>query len=309
MIVTVTMNPAIDKTAYVQKLHPGSLNRLQDVRTDVGGKGINVSRTVAALGGSSIATGFLAGASGNVIEQALENAPGIIPDFLHIGGETRTNLKVVGEDGSLTELNERGPLATEADFAALTEKIGRYAGAGTIFVLAGSCAPGIPEDGYRQLIRLMRGSGARVLLDADGPQLAAALGERPNVIKPNAYELCQLFGRSQADEAELIRMGRELTETGIDLVCVSMSESGALFLTKEQVIRVPGLHVEVRSTVGAGDAMVAAISYGLDRNYAPEECVRLAVAASAAACTTSGTNPPDRACVDSLKAQVILQKL
>lgn len=306
MIITVTINPAIDKTAEVETIHPRALNRLTKVEKDVGGKGINVSKAIAALGGSSTACGFLAGSTGRLIEELLREK-GITPDFIQVSGETRTNLKLVEPGGYLTEFNEQGPTVTGEELEALRNKLVSYATPETIFVLAGSRCPGVPEDIYRQLILAVKEKGSRVFLDADGPLFAAALEAVPHVVKPNSFELAQYFGlEGEPSREEIAALGRRLVEKGVRLVCVSMGGEGACFFTEEGAWYAPSLPVEVHSTVGAGDTMAAAVCYGLDQGKPLEDCLRLAMAASAGAVTTEGTKPPDRALVARLEKQVTL---
>lgn len=306
MTITVTINPAIDKTARAEAIHLRGLNRLTRVEKDVGGKGINVSKAIAALGGSSIACGFLAGATGRLIEELLQKE-GITPDFIHVSGETRTNLKLVEPGGYLTEFNEQGPTVTGEELAALRNKLVSYASPETIFVLAGSRCPGVPEDIYRQLILAVKEKGSRVFLDADGPLFAKALEACPDVVKPNSFELAQYFGlEGEPSREKIVALGRRLVERGVKLVCVSMGGKGACFFTEKRSWYAPGLPVEVRSAVGAGDAMAAALCYGLDQGMALEDRLRLAMAASAGAVTTEGTKPPDRALVARLEEQVTL---
>lgn len=312
MIVTVTVNPAMDKTAEIDCLRPRALNRLAGVVSDVGGKGINVSKTIAALGRQSVACGFLAGQTGRSIEQTLCQWPGggIRPDFLTVPGETRTNLKLVEPGGELTELNEQGPRLSPADLDALAQKLEGYAAPGTLFVLAGSVGPGVPPELYRDLTRKLKQRGAKVFVDADGPLFARALEAVPDIIKPNAFELGQYFGLDHTPEGEeLIGLGRTLAARGIGLVCISMGGEGACFVQGERVWRAPALPVTPRSTVGAGDAMVAAIACGVEEDLPLEDCLRLGMAVSAGAVTTRGTRPPDLETVRQLTAQVCLTEL
>lgn len=308
MIVTLTMNPAVDKTARLERLIPHGLNRLPEVLWDIGGKGINVSRTVAALGGTSIACGLVAGQTGAGICKALEALPGVEPDFLTLArGETRTNLKIMEADGALTELNEAGPQVSPEELEELTQKLLRHAGPDTLFVLAGSVGPGVPADFYAGLIRQLHSCGARVFADADGALLAQAIQAGPDIIKPNAFELSQYFGLDHiATDAELVELGHTLVEQGIGAVCISMGGDGACLVTGQGAWRSPALPVAVASSVGAGDAMVGAISYALDGGQTMEEGFRLAMAASSAAVTTPGTKPPARETVDRLLPQVEL---
>lgn len=309
MIITVTMNPAIDKTVDIGAFEHGGLNRIQRVVLDAGGKGINVSRTVKELGGTTIATGFLAGNSGAVIEKMLEEY-GIQADFVHVGGETRTNIKVVEQDGTVTELNEPGPSVTPEQTEALLEKLEAYADSNTLFVLAGSIPQGIGKDIYRVITEKVHAKGAAVLVDADGALFARSLAAVPDMVKPNRVELEAYFhAECSADQETLIRMGDRLLEQGIGLVAVSMGSEGALFLKKDQKYGSRGLSVKTHSTVGAGDAMVAALAYGWDQKWTLEKSAALGMAVSAGAVMTLGTKPPARETVEELLKQVQLEKI
>ncbi len=306
MIITVTINPAIDKTAEIEAIRPRALNRLTQVERDVGGKGINVSKAIAALGGGTTACGFLAGSTGRLIEEMLREG-GITPDFLQVPGETRINLKLMEPGGHLTEFNEQGPSVTGQDLERLRDKLVDYASPEALFVFSGSACPGAPEDIYRQLILAVKAKGSRVFLDADGPLFARALEAGPDIVKPNSFELAQYFGvEGELSRGQLCALGRRLVEMGIGLACVSMGGDGACFFTGDRAWYAPSLSVEVRSTVGAGDTMAAAVCYGLDQGMALEDCLRLALAASAGAVTTPGTKPPRRELVFSLLERVEL---
>lgn len=309
MIVTVTMNPAIDKTVDIEHLERGGLNRITHVELDAGGKGINVSKTISQLGGKSIATGFIAGNCGQLI-QGVMNDWGIENDFITISGETRTNTKVFERTGELTELNEPGPVAEEKDVQALLEKLGGYAKEDTLFVLAGSIPQGVEKDIYYRIIELVHKKGAKVLLDADGELFTKALEAGPDIIKPNRVELEQYAGVDYvASEQELLQIAQKMMGKGIETVAVSMGKSGAIFLKEGYQVRCPGLRVKAHSTVGAGDAMVAALSYSWDQKLSPEATVKMCMAVSAGAVTTIGTKPPTRDVVDSLMEQVQIEEI
>lgn len=309
MIITVTMNPAIDKTAFVEQLERGSLNRLKNVITDAGGKGINVSKTVKALGGETVATGFIGGSGGNLIEKVLKEQ-GIKSDFVEIKNEVRTNMKVLEAGGFVTELNEPGPVVSGEELERLTRKLIGYAGEDVLFILAGSIPGGIGKSVYKDLILKVKEKGSRVFLDADGELFIHSLEAGPDFIKPNRAELEEYYHMDyRADEKELVKMGRKLLEKGVRMAAISLGQMGALFLTKDQVIKCPGLKVEAHSTVGAGDAMVAALAYGIDKGIGLEECARLGLAVSAGAVTTQGTKPPARELVDELIKSVEIIKL
>lgn len=304
MIITVTMNPAIDKTADLEHFEHGGLNRLRNVIVDAGGKGINVSKTIKELGGETIATGFLGGSGGLMIKKVLMEQ-GIQFDFVDIINEVRTNLKIVESDGNVTELNEPGPFVTEEELELLTAKLLNYANEEALFVLAGSIPNGISKNIYKILTQKLKEKGAKVFVDADGELFINSLEASPDFIKPNRLELEEYFHKDyRVDEDELIVMGQKLLDKGVGMIAISLGQMGALFLNKEKVYRCPGLKVEAHSTVGAGDAMVAALSFGLHQGLALEECAKLGIAASAGAVTTKGTKPPKRELVNELMQKV-----
>jgi 1-phosphofructokinase len=304
MIITVTMNPAIDKTGEIDCFERGGLNRLKNVILDAGGKGINVSKTIKELGGETLATGFLGGSGGGFIKRVLCEQ-GIPFDFIEIRNEIRSNLKVVEADGNVTELNEPGPVVTKEELEALTNKLLNYANKDAIFILAGSIPSGIPKDVYHTLTLKIKEKGAKVFLDADGELFIQALEAGPDLIKPNRTELEEYFHKNdRVQENELITLGQRLLQKGIGMVSISLGPMGALFITKDNVLRCPGLNVDAHSTVGAGDAMVAALSYGFSQGLTLEECAKLGIAASAGAVTTKGTKPPTRELVDELIKKV-----
>lgn len=304
MIITVTLNPAIDKTAELAEFHHGGLNRLMNVIRDAGGKGINVSKTISALGGESIATGFIGGSAGDFIKNSLLEK-GIKADFVSVKGETRINLKVVEGNGFVTELNEPGPDITKEEIEELKQKLIQYASPDTVYVFAGSIPKSVSTDAYREMIVSVKEKGAKVFLDADGQLFRDVIDTKPDIIKPNRVELEEYFHMNyRASEEELVAMGRKFLEKGAGFVAVSLGQMGALFITQSEVLRCPGLKVEAHSTVGAGDAMVAGLTYGIDLGLSLEECVKLAMATSAGAVTTIGTKAPERTLVDALQQQV-----
>ncbi|MDO5417599.1 MAG: 1-phosphofructokinase [Lachnospiraceae bacterium] len=307
MIITVTMNPAIDKTVDIERLERGGLNRIQNVEMDAGGKGINVSKTIKALGGESLAVGFLGGKAGEAIESVLKDW-GIPADFIQVGGETRTNLKVVEKMGEVTELNEPGPAVSEAQVEELLSKLESYADADTLFVLAGSIPKGVDKNIYKVITERVHKKGAKVLMDADGELFVHGLEGKPDMVKPNRVELEAYYHLDyRASESELASMGRKLLNNGSSLAAISLGQMGALFLNEERIVRCPGLTVKAHSTVGAGDAMVAALAYSWDKKLDFEHTVQLGMAASAGAVTTIGTKPPAREVVDELVKQVVIE--
>jgi 1-phosphofructokinase len=315
MILTVTLNPALDKTAETDALKVNALNRLRAVRLDAGGKGVNVSAVILSLGGKSIATGFAGGSSGKELLSLIAQK-GIEADFVRIVGATRTNLKIVDDRGGLTELNEPGPVIKTEEWHKLQQKLSSYGTAGNIIALSGSIPAGIGAEIYRNLSSTLRRSGAEVFLDADGDALKYALegapDEVPDYIKPNRHELLRYFGIAEAEnppETKLIALCRSLLDKGVKLIALSMGDKGALFVNKNGVWRSAALDVPVRSAVGAGDSMTGALIYGFVQRLPDERCFALSIAASAGACASEGTNPPSRAAVDALLTKTRIEKI
>ena len=306
MIITVTLNPALDKTAEVDRLQTGELNRLQNVITDIGGKGINVSKMIQALGGTSIATGFVGGGSGDEIVNTLSRK-GIRADFVSVDSTTRTNLKVVDADAVLTELNEPGVEVTTADAEKLLNKIATYAGPNTIFVLAGSLCQGVDPEFYPRIIRLIHKYGGLAFLDVDGEAFEAAIAEKPDFIKPNRHELLEYFNIHEIlGSKDLSELCLRLVDMGIPKIALSMGKEGAMFFNGTSCTYAHGLNVKAHSAVGAGDSMMGAFAYGISKEYSWNETSRLALAASAGAVTTIGTKPPSKELIEELLPQVEL---
>lgn len=306
MIITVCMNPAIDKTVEIEKLVAGGLNRIQKVEYDAGGKGINVSKTIHELGGKSIATGFLGGNAGKTIEAVLREK-NIKCDFVYVDRETRTNTKVFEKSGEVTELNEPGAVISEEKLQELLEKLEGYAKEDTLFVLSGSIPKGVDKEIYGKITTLVHKKGAKVLLDADGELFRAALPANPDMIKPNREELSEYAGLGTlATKEELKILAENFLKQGIETAAISMGKSGAMFLWNGYCAECPALSVKAHSTVGAGDAMVAALAYAWESKLDREETIRLCMATSAGAVTTIGTKPPSKELVEELKKQVVI---
>lgn len=179
-----------------------------------------------------------------------------------------------------------------------------------MFILAGSIPKGVDKGIYAEITRIVHAKGAKVLMDADGELFRKALPASPDIIKPNRVELEEYAGIDyRTSDEELLGLARNLRNQGIETVAVSMGKSGAMLVREGYEVRCPALSVKAHSTVGAGDAMVAALAYAEDNGLGNEETMRLCMAASAGAVTTIGTKPPTRELVDTLMEQVIINKL
>lgn len=293
MIRTVTLNPAVDRTATIERFTVDAVNRVVDSRLDAGGKGVNVSKAIHTLGGKSVAYGFLGGAAGQFIREFLDSQ-GIEHRFVTIRGETRTNLKIVDPVlGTHTDVNEGGPSIGMEELARLEETLFSGAGSGDLFILSGSTGVGVDTSIYAFWIRRCRELGIRSLLDADGAALIAGASAKPTAMKPNIDELSRLVGRPLPDIPAALVAARSLLGGGTELVVVSLGSDGALFVDPRVSIRAHGIPIHALSTVGAGDSVVAALALGLERGDDLERLVRPAIAAGTAAAATAGSAPFD----------------
>lgn len=308
MIITVTMNPAVDKTITLDHLELGGLSRVKSIKQDAGGKGINVSKTIKALQGDSLALGFVGGESGEFIVKSL-NALEIKHDFVYLDQNTRVNTKVVENNGRVSEINEPGPIINREMVDLLLEKVRKYATNDVVFVLAGSIPLGVDKKIYSKIIDIAHLNGAKAILDADGDLFKESLASNPDYVKPNREEL-EKYAKldHEASKEELIAIGEDLKTKGIGNVLISLGQQGALFLMDQNAF-VPGLKVTAQSTVGAGDALVGALAYSVEKGLDLDELIKLAIATSAGAVTTHGTQPPTIELVNELKKDVKIEML
>lgn len=310
MIYTVTLNPALDKTVEIPSLTVDSVNRITAMRTDPGGKGINVSKVIQKLGGESTATGILGGNTGQAIRSALE-AMKIRTDFRFVEGETRTNLKVIDPvNHTNTDLNEPGVTVSEEILNGLLKELLLKLHNGDIVILSGSLPKGSPKNTYGTWIRACKEAGAKVFLDADRELLLEGLQASPYLIKPNHHELSELMDKTLEAPDELEKAARSLMKKyNIEKVVVSMGSAGALYITAQETIYAEGLKVPVQSTVGAGDSVVAALAVSEESGRSLEDTIRLSTACGAANVMCSGTQAAEYSVIEELMPKVTFRKL
>ena len=310
MIYTVTLNPALDKTVEIPSLTVDAVNRITSMRTDPGGKGINVSKVIQKLGGASVAAGILGGDTGRAILSALTEM-GLTTLFHFVEGETRTNMKIIDPDNHTnTDINEPGVTVSEEILEKLLEELLAKVTKEDIVVISGSMPKGSPKDTYYTWTKAFREKGAKVILDADGDLLKAGLKASPYLIKPNNHELGALTGRALETPEEIAETAAELMkEYGIGKVVVSMGGDGAVYVTKDKTIYAEGLKVPVGSTVGAGDSVVAAHAVSEEEGKTLEETVRLSTAVGAANVMCSGTQAAEYEVVETLLPKVVFRTI
>lgn len=309
MIITVTLNPAVDKTVTLPMFTIGKVNRVTSMRMDPGGKGINVSKVIRGLGGRSIAMGILGGATGEYIKNCLDDLS-IEHDFLYVQEPTRTNMKIVDPQlGTNTDINEAGPFVSAEMLEKVYAKVAERVCTGDIVVLAGKTPPGADESLYADWIRNLRMRGIKVYLDVDGSMLRLGVDALPDLIKPNDEEFSQLLGRDLHSIHDIKDAALGLINRGISQIAVSLGARGVLFVNKDSCIHAQGLKVPVISTVGAGDATMASLAFGYNQSLSPEETMRLALAAGAASVMCDGTQAVSLDTVRKLAQKVDLISL
>lgn len=289
MIVTVTLNPAMDKTIILDGMDIGEVNRADSVRNDIGGKGVNVSKVLKMFGTDTIATGFLGGISEAIFRRELEKI-GIEDRFISIQGNTRTNIKLIDrKNNTNTDINEPGPFISSEELKMFFQVFDEAVHEGDLVVLSGGIPLNIPSDIYGRLTKIANQKGTKVIVDAEGEALHHALEEIPYMIKPNEKELSAFLGKEILSEEEIIEEAKNFVKEGIQKVLVSRGDKGSIFVTRDSVFIGRGIKVKVKSTVGAGDSMVAALVYAEEQKFNDYETLVLAQATGAAAVTTEGT--------------------
>ncbi|MFF8918500.1 1-phosphofructokinase family hexose kinase [Streptomyces sp. NPDC015032] len=311
MILTVTLNTALDLTYDVPELVPHASHRVSDMSERPGGKGLNVARVLSALGHDTVVTGFAGGSTGAVLRELLAApapretdptaaAAPVTDALVEVAGNTRRTIAVVDRaTGDTTQLNEPGPLVTAAEWAAL---LGRYeellTGADAV-ALCGSLPPGIHVGAYAELVRLARTAGVPVLLDTSGEPLRRGIAARPDLIKPNADELARLTG-----SREPLRATRDARRRGAHGVVASLGPDGMLAVTPDGTWQAAPPAKVLGNPTGAGDSAVAGLLSGLVEGLSWPDRLRRAVALSTATVLSPTAGDFDRAAYEELLPRV-----
>ena len=304
MIYTVTLNPSLDRTLSVPELNPGAIHRARLVREDLGGKGINVSRGLQALGIPSRILGFAGGWSGAALQAGLLEE-GFDASFVEVGSEIRQNITLFDESsGQYTKINELGPEVQAQHVSALEEQIDRVAQPGDLWAFCGSLPPEAPPDLYARLIRQVQESQGLAFLDTSGAALRLGMSARPFCIKINAEEVLEVLrGRRKAD-LDLASVASGLQEGATRLVVLTRGAQGlVLALGDERLVAFPP-SVPARSSVGAGDATMAGLLWAVSENCEPAMLARRAAACGTAAAMQEGTGVGEAALVRELLDKV-----
>ncbi|NQX02829.1 1-phosphofructokinase, partial [bacterium] len=268
-IVTITLNPAIDQTVFIERLTVGKVNRVHRHCRQAGGKGINVSSMLGGYGLPSTATGFLGRDNPRVFEELFKN-PLIRDEFIRVPGETRTGIKIVDEaTRETTDLNFPGLEPTFADLQQFEKILRKLVKPGRWFVVAGSLPIGISPDFFGEILALLKRGGAKVAADTSGEALKIAIAGGADLVKPNEHELAEFLGHELPDFASRVDAAQQLQREKVPHVILSLGSEGALFISPEKALMAAAPPVKVVSTVGAGDSLLAGYLAGLTTGLKP----------------------------------------
>lgn len=313
MIYTITLNPAIDRTMWVERIRDDEPNRIVREENYAGGKSVDVSKVLKNLGVESTALGFIGGFAGMELEGRLLNE-GIGTDFIRVSGETRTNI-IIHEMSTGRQLSfyARGPEIRPHELVMLIEQIEALR-APEIVTIGGSLPPGLSPAVYRRIVAEAKkcehnGCRAKVFLDVDGLSLRSGIEACPDVIKPNIHELSELVGRELKEIDEVLAAAREINRRGVEVVLVSMGPRGIVLVSAHEEYHAIPPQVRVENTVGAGDSSVAGFIYGMVSGKPLDECLIYAVAAGTATTLRKGTALASREDFELLIPQVTLKTL
>ena len=308
-ILTVTLNPGLDKTYNLDEFIPGKVNRCSELRLDPGGKGINVSRALTNFKTATLATGIIGGEKGKLLKKLLLEE-GVESDFLETEGNTRINCKIFDiKTKDTTDINEPGIPMTPETLNLFTEKYKTHLKSADYVVLAGSTPPGTDEKIYKTLAEEASKQGVRVILDTEGQKLHEGIKALPYAIKPNIHEFEDLCGKTMKNRADILNSIREVHQSGVELVVVTMGAEGAIFMQGNIAYKTLPLSTERKSTVGCGDSVVAAMCYSLVNGFDLKKTAMICAAAGSATAATNGTVMCTKEDITNLYSKVITDRI
>ncbi|MBC6492878.1 1-phosphofructokinase family hexose kinase [Flavihumibacter stibioxidans] len=290
MIITITPNPAVDKSTSTEQLVPEKKLRCTEMVVEAGGGGINVSKALTRLGAPNMAIITSGGINGQQLEACLKQE-NILYNAVSVSGETRENM-VVLETNSNNQFRFvlPGPTLDGTDADKILSALAGLPDKPKLIVGSGSLPPGFNTDFYARIAAYANANGIPCLIDCSGEPLLKAAETGVFLLKPNLHELSQLTGKEKLETGEVLDAARQLLQSGrCQMVVVSLGAQGALLVTRDQHLQVSAPTVKKQSTVGAGDSMVAGMAYQIWKNASPEDMVRYGVACGTAATMNPGT--------------------
>lgn len=289
MILTVTLNAAIDKRYVVEEFKVGEVNRVKECAYVPGGKGLNVSKPAAVAGAEVVATGFVGGHAGNYIEASLKDYH-VKSAFYHLESESRSCINIWDEKNCVqTEFLEPGFTVTESEFQGFVEEFKELVKQADVVAMSGSVPKGLDGTAYQKLVKVVKDAGKKVILDTSGKLLEMGIEACPTMIKPNIDEIRMLTGKECTEIGEIVEAAKEIHARGVEVVAVSLGADGSLAVSDEGVFRAIVPRIDAVNTVGCGDSMIAGFALGFAEGLGIEETLRKASAISAAAALSEET--------------------
>lgn len=309
MILTVTLNAAIDKRYVVEDFKVGEVNRVKACSYVPGGKGLNVSKPASIYGAEVVATGFVGGHAGNYIEDALKPF-GIRSEFYHVDAESRSCINIWDEVKQVqTEFLEPGFTIGLKDWEGFEEKFKSLAVKAEVVAMSGSVPKGLDGTAYQRLVKIVKDAGKKVILDTSGKLLEMGIQAAPTLIKPNIDEIRMLTGKPCDDIHDIIEAAKEIHRNGVEIVAVSLGAEGSLAVSHEGIFRAEVPKIHAVNTVGCGDSMIAGFAVGIKEGLPLSEILRKASAISAAAAMREETGFFCMEDMEKLLPQIIIKKL
>ena len=309
MILTVTLNPAVDEEYVVPEFRPGGWVRANASSRSPGGKGINVSTILSQFGYTSTAMGFLAGFNGEYIRHALQGMR-ITTNFVHIPGETRTNVYIIDETGHVeTDISEEGPMVPEDAVERLRKIFLRILQRTRMVILGGTLPPGVPKDIFGDFVLLAKEKGIPTIVDTEGEPLISALNAGPNVVRVDHRFLSKAMGRALPSLDNLIEVVSGFHDKGVEWAIASYRTYGNVFFSPEGIYLALADRKSVRSIFSAGGALLAGLVVAREEGMSTEDSIRFAMASAWESATHVGKGIKSRESVDEFIPQVELEYL
>lgn len=293
MVLTITINPAVDKTYIIDNFEPFAVNRAQRIIYNAGSNGVNVSRVLKQVSRDNLVLGFVGGHNGSVFLSELA-ADGIKEDMVRVEGDIRLNVKIIDmTNHTTTEVNEQGSPVTPKEHKAFTDKYKSYINECESVVLSGSMLPEMSKNEYFELVKIAKKAGKPTFVDCDGDTLRRTIEAGPTYVKPNYYEFCDMVGKDNLTDDEIVKEAKKIIEKGnAEYVVVTLSSKGSIGVSATEIYKVIPPNTEVQSTVGSGDAFMAGLCHAYLNGFNFKTQLVLATSFASAKVTKEGNNIP-----------------
>lgn len=309
MILTVTLNAAIDKRYVVSGAQEGEVNRVVECTYTPGGKGLNVSKPASIAGAKVVATGFVGGHAGDYIVDSLKPF-GIESEFYRLKDESRSCINIWDEEKKIqTEFLEPGFTVSGEDFEGFLKHFANLVKDADVVAMSGSVPKGLDGTAYQKLVEIVKEAGKKVILDTSGELLRLGIEAKPTMVKPNIDEIRMLTGKPCDSREELLEAAKEIHAKGVEVVAISLGADGSVVVCDSGVYQAIVPKIDAVNTVGCGDSMIAGFSLGFEAGLSIEETLRKASAISAAAAMREETGFFVKEDMENLLNKIVINKI